>query len=149
MKRLWIDNGIISKSHLELMEMRAKNIKMPADLGRIPYKIATGEGFSGFTADQWKSFILIYAIPLMWDILPESDQKILAYFVRACSLLVSRIIDNNALDEAHSRLLQVARLIEEHYGPEVITPNIHLSLHLVECCRDYGPLYSYWCYSFE
>ena len=106
-KRLWIDNGIISKSHLELMETRAKNIKIPADLGRIPHKIATGEGFSGFTADQWKSFILIYAIPLMWDILPESDQKILANFVRACSLLVSRIIDNNALDEAQSRLFKL------------------------------------------
>jgi len=48
------------------MERRAKAIKVPADLGRIPYKIATGEGFSGFTADQWKSFILIYATPLMW-----------------------------------------------------------------------------------
>ena len=148
-KRLWIDGGIISKSHLELMEKRAKNIKVPVDLGRIPHKIATSEGFSSFTADQWKSFILIYAIPLMWDILSEYDRKILANFIRACSLLVSRIIDNNALDEAQSRLLRVAKLIEEHYGPEVITPNIHLSLHIVECCRDYGPLYSFWCYSFE
>ena len=35
------------------MEKR-ENIKIPADLGRIPYKIATGDGFSGYTADQWK-----------------------------------------------------------------------------------------------
>ena len=64
-KRLWIDGNKITKSDLELMEKRAKCIKVPADLGRIPYKIATGEGFSSFTADQWKSFILIYATPLM------------------------------------------------------------------------------------
>ncbi|GET59476.1 hypothetical protein RIR_jg1275.t1 [Rhizophagus irregularis DAOM 181602=DAOM 197198] len=31
----------------------------------------------------------------------------------------------------------------------MITPNIHLSLHIVDCCHDYGPLYSFWCYSFE
>jgi hypothetical protein len=85
----------------------------------------------------------------MWDLLDASDRKILVNFVRACSLLTCRIIDNNMISEAHDRLLKVARLIEEHYGQELITPNIHLSLHLAECCRDYGPMYSFWCYSFE
>ena len=64
-KRLWIDGGKLTKENLELMEKRAKGIQVPADLGRIPNKIATGDGFFGFTADQWKSFILIYATPLM------------------------------------------------------------------------------------
>ena len=131
------------------MEKRAKEIRVPADLGRIPYKIATGDGFSGYTADQWKSFILIYATPLMWDLLNTDDRKILANFVRACSLLVCRIIDDNILREAQFRLLQVARLIETHYGPEMISPNIHLSLYITECYHDYGPLYSFWCYLFE
>jgi hypothetical protein len=148
-KRLWIDSGKVTKAHLELMEKKAKEIKVPADIGRIPYKISTGEGFSGYTADQWKTFIMIYATPIMWDFLDEADRRILANFVRACFLLTSRIINNNALDEAHTRLLMVARLVEENYGPAVITPNIHLSLHIAECCRDYGPLHSFWCYSFE
>ena len=58
------------------MEKWAKNIKIPADLGRIPYKIATGEGFSGFTADQWKMFIMVYTTPIMWDLLDEDDRQI-------------------------------------------------------------------------
>ena len=148
-KRLWIDSVKITKSHLELMEKRAKNIKVPVDLGRIPYKIATGEGFSEYTANQWKSFIMIYATPIMWDLLDEADQQILANFIKACYLLTTRIINNNALDEAHFRLLMVTRLVEKHYGSEFITPNIHLSLHLAECYRDYGPIYSFWCYPFE
>ena len=85
-KRLWIEGGKITKFDLKLMEKRAKEIKVPSDL--IPYKIATGKGFSGFTADQWKTFILIYATSLMWDLLDDNDQKILANFVRACTLLV-------------------------------------------------------------
>ena len=85
----------------------------------------------------------------MWNLLDDSDRKILANFVRVCYLLVSRIVDENGLNEAHARLLKVAHLIEDNYGPEMITPNIHLSLHITECCRDYGPLYSFWCYSFE
>src|SRR5260364_415961 len=43
----------------------------------------------------------------------------------------------------------MAQLIEEHYGPHLISSNIHLSLHIKQCCLDYGPLYAYWCYSFE
>jgi hypothetical protein len=148
-KKLWIDGGKIVQSDLEAMEKQANEIKIPADMGRIPNKIATGNGFSGFTADQWKTFILIYAIPLLWNLLNESDQKILGNFVRACSLLVCRIIDNDMLNEAHERLLKVAILIEENYGPQMISPNIHLSLHIADCCKDYGPLYSFWCYSFE
>jgi hypothetical protein len=148
-KRLWVEGGKITKSQLEEMEKKVNHIKLPADLGRIPNKIATGEGFSGFTADQWKTFILVYATPLMWNILADYDREILCNFVRACFLLTSRIIGNNALNEAHSRLLRIALLIEEKYGPEFITPNIHLSLHITDCCRDYGPLHSFWCYSFE
>lgn len=124
-------------------------MKLPSDLGQIPYKIVTGEGFSSFTADQWKNFILIYATPLMWDLLDASDQKILNNFIRACTLFVCRTIDNKALNEAHFRLLTVALLIEENYESEAITPNIHLYLHLAKCCWDYEPLYSFWWYSFE
>ena len=51
-KRLWIEGGKITKFDLELMEKRAKEIKVPSDLVMIPYKIATGKGFSEFTADQ-------------------------------------------------------------------------------------------------
>ena len=85
----------------------------------------------------------------MWDLLAEPDRKILGNFVRACSLLVCQIIDYNVLNEAHERLLKVSKLIEENYGPERITPNLHLCLHIADCCRDYGPLYSFWCFSFE
>ena len=148
-KRLWIDGNKLTKCDLEKMEKREENIQLPADLGWIPNKIATGEGFSGFTADQWKTFILIYAIPLMWNLLAELDWKILGNFVRACSLLVCQIIDYNILNEVHECLFKIATLIEENYGPEKITPNLHLCLHIADCCLDYGPLYSFWCFSFE
>ena len=70
---LCIDGNKISKDDLELMKNRSKSINMPADLKQVPNKIVTGKEFSRFTADQWKTFILIYAIPLMWDLLSVSD----------------------------------------------------------------------------
>ena len=78
-----------------------------------------------------------------------SDRNILANFVKAYSSLTCRIINNDMLSQIHDRLLQIALLIEENYSQEFIIPNIHLSLYITNCCEDYGPLYLFWCYSFE
>ncbi|GES85949.1 hypothetical protein RCL_jg26826.t1 [Rhizophagus clarus] len=53
------------------------------------------------------------------------------------------------MKEAHELLVKIIKLIEEHYGEGKITPNLHLSLHLCESSYDYGPLYLFWCFSFE
>ncbi|CAG8715405.1 5798_t:CDS:2, partial [Ambispora leptoticha] len=49
----------------------------------------------------------------------------------------------NDLDEAYCRLTNMAKLIEEHYGQHLISPNIYLSLHIKQCCLNYGPPYAY------
>ena len=147
--KLWISQGILDDAKLKTMQKRADEIKITSDLGRRPVRIATGDGFSNFTADMWKTFIMIYAIPITWDLLGEIDQKILAYFVRACKILTSRELQKRELNEAFTRLLEMNKLIERKYGQEKICPNLHLCLHICECALDYGPLSSFWCYSFE
>src|SRR6266480_8084236 len=83
------------------------------------------------------------------DFLGEIDQKILAYFVRACIILTSWELRKNELDEAFIKLFEMNKLIERKYGQEKISPNLHLCLHICECALDYGPLSSFWCFSFE
>jgi hypothetical protein len=73
----------------------------------------------------------------------------LTHFVRVCSILVSRILEIELMEEAHERLIKIIKLIEVHYGRVKITPNLHLSLHLCDCSNDFGPLYAFWCFSFE
>ena len=128
---------------------KMNEFQIPADLGRIPGKIKCGEGFSNFMADQWKNFFLIYVTVVLWDHLSLKDQKILTYFVRVCTILVRRIVDVNDMEEAYKGLIEIIKLIEEYYGEEKVSPNLHLSLHLCECSYDYRPLYSFWCFSFE
>lgn len=149
-RTLWIDNGILTREQLRIIQKRMDEIDLPPDIPRIPNKVALGEhGFSNLTADQWKTFIMIYATPCMWDMLGNKDRQILGNFVRACTLLVSRIIEEDDLVEAERRLLIMSQLIEEVYGPENITSNIHLSLHIPDICRDYGPTYAYWLFAYE
>ena len=79
--------------------------QIPADLSQILGKIHSGEGFSNFTADQWRIFFTIYATVSLWDHLKNKDQKILVHFVRICQLSVSRIVEVSSLNEVHQRLI--------------------------------------------
>ncbi len=45
---------------------------LSSDIDHIPYKIAFQ--FAGFSADQWKSWCLIYSILALRDILSEEHQ---------------------------------------------------------------------------
>ena len=147
--KLWIGEGILNRENLKIMQEQADMIKITSDLGRRPVRIATGEGFSNFTADMWKTFIIIFATPITWDFLDEVDKKILAYFVRVCKILTSRELLKSELSEAFSKLVNMNKLIEQKYGQEKISPNLHLCLHICECALDYGPLSSFWYFSFE
>lgn len=148
-KRIWIDKGILTSNSLNKIQKKMNEFQIPSDLGRIPGKIHEGEGFSNFTADQWRIFFTVYATVSLWEHLPIVDRKILTHFVRICTILVSRIVESDLLNEAHRRLIEMVKLIENNHGRNKITPNLHLSLHLYDCSRDYGPLYAFWCFSFE
>ena len=42
--------------NLKNIQRKMNQIQVSADLGRIPRKINCEEGFSNFTADQWRTF---------------------------------------------------------------------------------------------
>jgi hypothetical protein len=148
-KRIWVDEGILNQQSLIKIQQKMDEFQIPSDLGRIPGKIHCGEGFSNFTADQWRIFFTIYATVSLWSHLSGHDRKILHHFVRICRIFVSRILETDVIRESQWRLIELVKLIEQHHGRDKITPNLHLSLHLTECTHDYGPLYSFWCFSFE
>jgi hypothetical protein len=148
-KRIWIEEGILTNKALDEIQLMMEKFQVPSDIGRIPRKVNIGEGFSNFTADQWRNFFTIYATIVLWKYLPNIDRQILTNFVKICQILVCRIVRRDSLKEAHERLITIIKLIEQKYGAEKISPNLHLSLHLHECAYDYGPLYVFWCFSFE
>ncbi|GET55988.1 hypothetical protein GLOIN_2v1775288 [Rhizophagus irregularis DAOM 181602=DAOM 197198] len=141
--------GILTPNSLNKIQKKMDEFQIPSDLGRIPGKIHSGEGFANFTADQWRIFFTIYSTVSLWEHLSDVDRRILNHFVRVCSILVNQILESNLVDEAHRSLIEIVKLIENHHGRDKITPNLHFSLHLRDCSSDYGPLYAFWCFSFE
>ncbi len=53
----------------------------PEDLGRIPTIIASG--FSGFTADQWRNWTIVFSLYSLKDILPHRHYNCWQLFVKA------------------------------------------------------------------
>ena len=149
-KSIFVKQNKLTMKQLRMVQKRMKHVNLPSDIGRIPAKIAIGnDGFSNLTADQWKTFIMIYSTTVLWDMLDDNDRKILGHFVRTCNLLVTRIITEDDLKEAQERLKDMAYLIEHAYGSEFITSNIHLAFHISDCCCNYSPIYNFWLFSFK
>jgi hypothetical protein len=57
---LWLGNGVLTKEHLEEIERCISLFKVPAGVGRLPGRI--GSRYGGFTAKQWKNWILVYSV---------------------------------------------------------------------------------------
>ena len=86
---IFVKENKLNSEQLRIAQRRMDSVQLPSDIGRIPPKVAIGEGFSKLTADQWKTFIMIYATTILWDMLDDNDKKILEHFVWACNLLVT------------------------------------------------------------
>ncbi|GET58569.1 hypothetical protein GLOIN_2v1786147 [Rhizophagus irregularis DAOM 181602=DAOM 197198] len=76
-------------------------------------------------------------------------EKFFPDLCQSCSLGFFGPRRSENLNDAHEHLIEILKLIKTNYGEVSITPNLHLSLHLNKCCKDYGPLYSFWYFSFE
>ena len=70
-------------------------------------------------------------------------------YSKACSLMCRPYVHVRDIAKADELLMNFCRGVQTLYGNEAITPNMHLHGHLKKCILDVGPLYSFWCYSFE
>lgn len=147
MLKVWKSRNVLDESHFQAIQQKVDTFVVPNDVGRIPSRIASG--FAGFTADQWRNWILLYSLCSLKDLLPHRDYDCWLLFVKACHLLCRRSITLRQLDEADSILMEFCQTFEQLYGQDYCTINIHLHGHIKECIRDFGPVYAFWLFSFE
>ena len=147
LKNVWIDKGIIAESSFSEIQQRVNSIKVPTGMGRIPHKIRSG--FSAFTADQWKNWVLYFSLLALQDIITGEDLECWRHFVLACRQLCCKQLTQSNIQLGDALLMQFCRRIERLYGKEIVNPNMHLHGHLRSCIEDYGPLHGFWLYAFE
>lgn len=145
--KLWKDNGIFSGSDFDNIQSQTDSITLPANIGRIPGKIAAG--FSDFTAEQWKTWTTVLSPFVLHGLLSHEHYKLWCLFVDACVLLCRKNIRLVEVQQADDALVQFCKGFEQLYGKQKCTPNMHMHCHLKDCILDVGPLYSFWHFSFE
>ena len=147
LKNVWMSKDLITPSDLSVIQDRIDSMQVPRYVGRIPYKIASS--FSGFTADQFKSWTNYFSLICLRDILPDDHLKCWQLFVMAARLLCQMSITQTEIELADALLLRFCEQMEELYGKTVITPNMHLHCHLKTCLMEYGPVHNFWLFVYE
>ena len=145
MLEVWVKLELLIKNSFAAIEKAASLLSCPNDIGRLPLKI--GSLFNGFTANQWKMWTLAYSAVVLKEIIPDNHLRIWLLFVRACTILCSRMLKRSDLEVAHSYLKKICIKLVDAYGHKHFTPNMHM--HLRDCCSDFGSKYGFWCFTFE
>ena len=132
--RNFIRKGLYFSGKVEMIQERVNTCIVPSGIGRIPVKIQSG--FSNFTADQWKNWVLYFSILVLHDIVTGSVMECWQHFVLACRKLVTRTVSTDNVKLGDALLLQFCRRTEQLFGKESVTPNMHLHCHLADCMTD-------------
>lgn len=147
LKSVWLDRAMLTALDFTVIQRRVNSMVTPTDIGRIPLKIQSG--FSSFTADQFKNWVIYYSVVTLTDTLAGDDLECWRHFVLACRILCSKYLTAVDVQLADALLLQFCKRMERMYGKGIVTPNMHMHCHLCECVKDYGPLHGFWLFSFE
>lgn len=144
---IWTDFGLLSKDNFDTIQECVDSFSLPSDVGRIPYRIRSG--FSGFKADQWRSWTTVFSLVSLKGILPPCHYNCWCLYVSACQILCSRKLTIQSLEKADDLLTEFCIFFVALYGSEKTSPNMHLHLHLKDSILDYGPVYAFWLFSYE
>ena len=85
----FILEGMIPRSKKEFMK-RVKSIRLPHDIGRLPTNIFDDDEyeFSGVTAQQWKNFIVSFARPCFYKLIPDQKYKSVVLLSQIVTLII-------------------------------------------------------------
>lgn len=144
--KVWMVHLANDKTSLTEISHRVSTIIVPATVrfARIPSPVDYS-----LTAEQWMIWVNYYSIYCLHGILSNEEIECWRQFVFASRLLSSSSITKDNVQLADALLLSFCRRFENIYGSSSVTPNMHMHGHLTECIKDFGPLSSFWCFSFE
>ena len=123
LKSILLDQGIVKETDFVAIQEWMDKVTVPPDIGRIPHKIS--RGFSSFTSDQWKNWVIYYSLITMGNILSTNILECWR-FVLACRILCSRQLTMEQVMLADALLLHFCQRTERIFGWKCVTPNMHL-----------------------
>ena len=140
---IWVKGGIINKTSIQHINQCLKSFHST----RIPTLPPIDS--SKYTAEQWMNWVNFFSLVCLWKVLDDEQFQCWKKFVLASRLLCKYEITEQELVLADGLILEFCRRFEVLNGTQFITPNMHLNAHICECVKQFGPMNSFWLYSFE
>lgn len=136
----------IVKAKRDILDQRLLQIKPPTYISRPPRSL---QYVKYFKASEYRSFLLFYLPVCFKNLLPSKYIHHARVLSSSIYKLLSPIITENDLKEVKEKLNEFVRDYEDYYGKENMTMNVHSLLHLVDCVKNFGPLFCYSMFPFE
>ena len=111
---VWKELKILKASDFDNIQARVDAFVAPDDVGRIPTKISTS--FSGFTAEQWRNWTLIFSSYSLKEFLPYQHYQCWHLFVKACYMFCRRSIKLEDVDLGDKFILEFCQKFVQLYG---------------------------------
>lgn len=149
MKNVWLDLDklLFEKKDLEKIQEKMDKFKVLVSVGRMLKKIENSYG--GFIVDQWKLFIILFFIYVLWNLLLSVDLEFWCDFVLVCLCLCFLVIIEIKVLLVYFYFLKFCQSFEQLYGKYRVILNMYLYFYFVDCVLDFGLVYLFWLFSFE
>ncbi|TFK61737.1 hypothetical protein BDN72DRAFT_777901, partial [Pluteus cervinus] len=134
---------------------------MPSWLAPAPQNIGS-PSHGKLSADQWRTTCnvhLVFTLIRLWGQIPiptkEENDNERSYLDNFLDLITAiRWTTMRTTSEAHIHVLDTYfhkyfEGVIELFGVEALRPNSHMTLHLAECIRLFGPVHGWWAFPFE
>ena len=132
---------------MKILEKRIEQMDVSNNIGSLPKRISSNYG--SYTAEQWKNWTLIYSVFALKGVIEDKHLPCWQTFVLACKYFCRNTVTTADLQRADLHILKFCKQFEKLYRKKAITPKMHLHCHLKDIIMDYGPVHSFWCFSFE
>ncbi|KAI0069346.1 hypothetical protein K474DRAFT_1610586 [Panus rudis PR-1116 ss-1] len=133
----------------------AEDMLLPSWIGRLPSKAGSTQ-HGKLTADQYRNLCtinLVTTLVRLWggsaDANTQATLDNFLLLVTAIKLAHSRTLTSYQIEQFRSNMHQYLRGILTLYPHTDITPNQHLSLHLPDILKRFGPVHAWRCFPFE
>lgn len=134
---IWVKGNIFDSKVLDVINERILLLQIPPEVrfNRLP---AYMHNSSSLTAEQWMIWVNYYSIYCLNEVISSQHLESWRLFVLASRLLCKTNLTVEDVSLADALLLRFCKEFQSLYGPDSVTPNIHLHGPLVDCVCDYG-----------
>lgn len=147
--RAWFDSSNHKEPwylglHLEEINKRLLDILPPCEVTRTPQNID-----NKLKAAEWRNFLLYYCIVVLLGILPNKYYKHWLLFVRGAHILLKAKRTEQEIQSAEEYLTEFHNGIEDLYGKQYMTFNVHTLKHVIKYVRYFESLWAWSTFCFE